>query len=272
MITINANTKIAALIKQHPDALETIISISPKFEKLRNPVLRKLMAGRASISMASKMSGCSIKTFCEKLKPLGFEMDGISTTVSEEKKAMPHFMSTVQKDQLVELDVRPVIASGKDPLSLITQKVKTIKAGQVLKIINSFEPIPLMRLLEKQGFEVFADTINDDLVETYFYKKIAVTNNNLEPKFSAVNGWKHAIEKFANNIQTIDVRQMEMPQPMISILEALDKLPEGNALFVYHKRIPVFLLPELAERKFDYRIKEISDGKVQLLIFKASHV
>lgn len=268
MITINANTKIAALIKQHPDALETIISISPKFEKLRNPVLRKLMAGRASISMASKMSGCSLQTFYEKLKPLGFKMDENTTTVSEEKKLVPHFMSTMQKDQVVELDVRPVITSGKDPLSIITQKVKTIKAGQVLKIINSFEPIPLMKLLEKQGFEVFADIINDDLVETYFYKKSEPTNNSLEPKSSAVNGWEQAVEKFTNKIQTIDVRQMEMPQPMITILEALDKLPEENALFVYHKRIPVFLLPELAERKFDYRIKEISDGEVQLLIFK----
>jgi uncharacterized protein (DUF2249 family) len=268
MIKINVNTKIAALIKQHPDALETIISISSKFEKLRNPVLRKLMAGRASISMASKMSGCSIKTFYEKLKPLGFEIDGITTTVTEEKQAVPDFMSTLQKDQVVELDVRPVIASGKDPLNIITQKVKTIKAGQVLKIINSFEPIPLMKLLEKQGFEVFADAKNDDLVETYFYKKSDAPANSLEPKSSAANGWEQTVEKFTNKMQTIDVRQMEMPLPMITILETLDKLPEGNALFVYHKRIPVFLLPELAERKFDYRIKEKSEGEVQLLIFK----
>ena len=268
MISINANTKIAALIKQHPDALETIISISPKFEKLRNPVLRKLMAGRASISMASKMSGCKLQTFYEKLKPLGFEIDGITQAVTEEKKAVPDLISTLQKDQVVELDVRPVIASGKDPLSIITQKVKTINNGQVLKIINSFEPIPLIKLLEKQGFEVFADTKNDDLVETYFYKKNDTANNSLEPKSSAANGWEQTVEKFTNKIQTIDVRKMEMPQPMITILEALDNLPEGDALFVYHKRIPVFLLPELAERKFDYRIKEKSEGEVQLLIFK----
>jgi len=39
-------------------------------------------------------------------------------------------------------------------------------------------------------------------------------------------------------------------------------------LFVYHKRIPVFLLPELRERNFDYRIKEIAPNEVRLLIFK----
>src|SRR5665213_2760982 len=80
-MTINANTKIAAVLKQHPDALEAIISISPKFEKLRNPLLRKLMAGRSSISIASKMGGCSINDFFTKLKPLGFEIDRVTQPI-----------------------------------------------------------------------------------------------------------------------------------------------------------------------------------------------
>jgi len=54
----------------------------------------------------------------------------------------------------------------------------------------------------------------------------------------------------------------------MAILAALEKLPEDKALFVYHKRIPVFLLPELRERKFDYRIKETAPNEVHLLIFK----
>jgi hypothetical protein len=55
---------------------------------------------------------------------------------------------------------------------------------------------------------------------------------------------------------------------MHTILGALDQLPCDTALYVYHKRIPVFLLPELAQRGFEYRIKEISDGEVHLLIFR----
>jgi hypothetical protein len=55
---------------------------------------------------------------------------------------------------------------------------------------------------------------------------------------------------------------------MHTILEALNTLPVNEALFVYHKRIPVFLLPELEERKFTYRINEVSDAEVHLLIYK----
>jgi uncharacterized protein (DUF2249 family) len=282
MMTINANTKIAAIIKQHPDALDAIVSISPKFEKLRNPILRKLIAGRASIAMASKIGECSVNIFFEKLKPLGFEIDALTKPVAEEKKKIPDFITSLKKEQLVELDVRPVIASGKDPLNIITEKVKAIKPGQVLKIINSFEPVPLMLLLEKQGFAVYADVINDNLVETYFYKQTITGNNSLAQNShaglrqaqsgqaqSGQEGWEETLQKFRDKLQTIDVRPLEMPLPMLTILEALENLPEDKALFVYHKRIPVFLLPELAERKFDYRIKEIMDGEVHLLIFKA---
>ncbi|MER3465077.1 MAG: hypothetical protein C4329_12355, partial [Chitinophagaceae bacterium] len=71
-------------------------------------------------------------------------------------------------------------------------------------------------------------------------------------------GWDELIKKFEGRTESVDVRNLEMPQPMMKILSALEKLPPEYALFVYHKRIPVFLLPELKERKMDYRIKEIA--------------
>jgi len=270
MMTINANTKIAAILKQHPGALEVIVSISPKFEKLRNPILRKLMAGRASIAMASKIGGCSIDDFFDRLGPLGFEED--KTKMLKEKKEVkevPEFLKNVKPEQIIKLDVRPVIEEGKDPLNIILEKIKRLESGQVLEITNSFEPAPLMLLLKRQGFESYADTINENLVLTYFYK-------GAEPGFVETikteqqsAGWDEILQRYEGKLQTADVRQLEMPLPMITILEALDKLPAEKALFVYHKRIPVFLLPELAARAFDYRIKEISEGEVQLLIFKS---
>ena len=135
-MTINANTTIATILKQDPAALEAIVSISPKFEKLRNPILRKLMAGRASIAMASKIAGCAQDAFFEKLRPLGFTIDASTIAVKEENKPVPDFIKFLSEEQVVELDVRPIIASGKDPLNLITKTVTTITQGQALKIIN----------------------------------------------------------------------------------------------------------------------------------------
>lgn len=264
---INANTKIAKILKQNPEALEAIISINPKFEKLRNPLLRKLMAARTSIGMASKIGGFSVEKFFEKLQPLGFEPDRNTLEESKEKPKLPAFFNSLKPEQIIDLDVRPIIDAGEDPLSLIVGKVKSIPKGSALKIINSFEPTPLISLLKKQGFESFVDNIEDHLVETYFYRVGDAALEINEPKNNS-EGWEELLKHFEGKLVNVDVRHLEMPQPMMTILESIEKLPEGNALFVYHKRIPVFLLPELRDRKFDYRIKEEAPNEVRLMIFK----
>jgi uncharacterized protein (DUF2249 family) len=269
-MTINANTKIAPILKQSPKALDAIVSISPKFEKLRNPILRKVMAGRTTLTAASKLGGCSVGDFFAKLEPLGFEIDRNTKAVEKAKKPVPAFITSLKKEKLIELDVRPVIASGSDPLNIIMEKVKTVKPGQVLKIINTFAPTPLILMLEKKGFKTYVDNVSDNLIETYFHKSeknILIDSKTEQP---SSDDWDNVLQGFGDNIQKIDVRYLEMPQPMLAILDALDHLRAGTALFVYHKRIPVFLLPELAQRGLDYRIKEIKDGEVHLLIFESN--
>ncbi|MBL7735166.1 MAG: DUF2249 domain-containing protein [Chitinophagaceae bacterium] len=267
---INAHTKIAALLKANPNALEAIISISPGFEKLRNPFLRKILAARTSIAMASKIGGCSVSDFLHTLQPLGFEVEDGPISVTNEKNVAPAFFYTLKKEDIIELDVRPVLSSGKDPLSLIIQQTKSILPGQTLKIINSFEPSPLIAMLEKQGFLAYADTLGDDLVETYFHKSKTSEQSPAETPLpeTSPQQWEEIQQRFAGRIKSIDVRAMEMPRPMLTILEELERLPADHALFVYHKRIPVFLLPELKDRQFDYRAKEIAEGEVHLMIFK----
>ncbi len=269
MITINSRTRIAALLKAHPGSLEAIISLSPAFEKLRNPVLRRLMAGRATIGMASKIGGCTVQAFFDQLRPLGFTVaEDQQPDIQEQQQEAPEVIRNLPPGMMTELDVRPVIAAGKDPLDLILEKVKPLKPGQALKLINSFEPAPLIRLLERQGFKAYIDTVSYQLVITYFLLQSG--HDVAEPDTTkAEEGWDERLQEYSGRLETIDVRQMEMPQPMFLILDALDKLPEDHALFVYHKRIPVFLLPELATRKFDFRIKTIKDDEVHLLIYKS---
>ena len=267
-MTINANTKIAPILKQNAKALDAIISISPKFEKLRNPILRKVMAGRTTLAAASKFGECNVEDFFRTLEPLGFEIDRNTKAVEEVKKPVPAFITSLKKEQLTDLDVRPVIASGSDPLNIIMEKVKAILPGQVLKIVNTFEPTPLIVMLEKKGFETYVDKVSDNLIETYFYKAGKDNVTDAKTEQPTANDWDNVLQSFDGNIQKIDVRHLEMPQPMLTILDALDHLQNDSGLFVYHKRIPVFLLPELVQRGFDYRVKEIKDGEVHLLIFK----
>ena len=266
-MTINTNTRISALLKENPAALEAIISISPRFNKLRNPVLRKLMASRTSINMASKIGGCTPDDFFEKLAPLGFHADKLTQAEEHTQGDIPDFMKKAYPLQVTELDVRPVIESGKDPLLLIREKLKQLQPNGILKLVNTFEPVPLILLMEKQGYEIFVETTSDNIVNTYFHPR-GELRPDTELKPSARWGWDELLKRFDGKLITIDVRSLEMPLPMLTILEKLEEITAKNALFVYHKRVPVFLLPELEERKFDYRLKELGDDEVHMLIFK----
>lgn len=267
---INERTKIAQLLKHHPDALETIVSIAPDFKKLRNPILRKLMAGRTTIAMASKIGGCKPEDFFKALAPLGFEADS-KKTVSEatpENKPLPDYLKTLPSQQLVNFDVRAMLASGEDPLKSIQQKVNALKEGQALLIINNFEPVPLIKLLERQGFQAYVRFVDAETIETYFYKENAASAPLQVEEVKDSDDWDSVLKYYEGKLEEVDVRHLEMPMPMMTILGALDTLPEEKALFVNHKKIPVFLLTELKDRGFEYRIKDVQEGEVYLLIFK----
>ena len=275
---INEKTKISSLLKHHPDALETIVALSPDFKKLRNPVLRALMTRRTSIAMASKIGGCTPDDFFKALEPLGFETEHSQETLGEVSKQknepMPAYLQNLQPQHLVHYDVRTMLAEANDPLKSIQQKIKSLNSEEVLVIINNFEPVPLIRLLEKQGFQTYVDFVDTDTIETYIYKIAADHGRQEEPikgveeNMPTSGDWDDLLKRYRDSLVEIDVRHLEMPQPMMTILESLEVLPEGSALYVNHKKVPVFLLTELKEREFDYRIKEVRDGEVYLLIFK----
>ena len=179
--------------------------------------------------------------------------------------------------EVIEFDVRPILENAGEPLKDILQKIGSLGPGQILKIINSFKPSPLITLLAKQGYDSYVETPGPDIFLTYFYRKentvaagsacsinTAGNSCNIKP----VDDWDNILKRFEGKLQMADVRQLAMPLPMMTILEKLDELPTDEALFVYHKRIPVFLIPELSQRKFSYRIREISDSEVHIVIFK----
>lgn len=268
---INPNTKISKLLKENAAALDAIVSITPKFNKLKNPILRKLMAARTSIAMASKIGGCDIEDFYKVLEPLGFEVDHSVEEEVEAKPNVPAYIMNIDHSKIHTLDVRPTIEAGKDPLKDIMKAVKDVPEGGALKLINSFEPTPLIKLLEQQGYKYFYDPIDGDTTETWFYKEdgsqgeISLDANAMD---EAKQGFEEMLAKYGDNIIEIDVRNLQMPLPMQTILATLEDLPADKALYVNHKRVPMFLLPELKDGGFEYRIKDIAEGDVKLLIFK----
>ena len=276
MATITAKTKISELIKRNSQSIDAIASIAKPLEKLKNPILRKIMASRVTIAEAAKMGGATVEDFKRVLTPLGFEFEG-ENGVKEEAKSepKPNWLQNAPKEDIDFYDVRPIIDDGADPLKEILGRFKEVKPGKILCIINNFVPTPLIHLLKQEKAEdSFVETISEKEFHTYFLKKVKeVTHSSqtADDKLMMDNEetFKEVYAKFSEEqIRKIDVRELEMPGPMQAILGELETLPNGHALYVDHKRVPVYLLEELADKNFEIHIHNIEEGNVKMLIFR----
>ena len=296
-MVVTKDTKISKILKEKPEAIDVIAGINSNFKKLQNPILRRSLATRVSVKDAARIGKVPVNDFLKVLEKVGFDVEYVTGNAPNDNVRHP-LPPDFSDKEIVTLDVRPIINEGKDPFGYINKTAKQIKPEQILLIINDFEPIPLIDYLTRKNFVHWMTQDQDGNYLTYFKlnckkpgilqrlfgkKKIPCkyhdTDSNYETKQTKnIPETKNIINKdvdfekvkkqFEEKMQEIDVRHLEMPMPMKTILENLVTLPSGYALFVHHKRMPQFLLPELEKRQFDYVAKQISPDYTYLIIYK----
>src|SRR5690554_5292322 len=277
-MNINADTRISELIKENKESIEAIASLAKPLEKLKNPILRKIMASRVTIAEAAKMGGCNVEDFAKALQPLGFEFTSSEKEKQESGEKRPHWLAELPSTNIKNFDVRDILSEGKDPLKQITRQFKQVEPGNALCIINTFIPTPLVRLLERGNVKSHTERISDKEFHTYFYKSTLPNKNPLSDAKTSPGEkvyvddalrFNELCSQFNGKLKEIDVRHLEMPMPMQTILQELPLLVEGQALYVNHKRVPIYLLEELADQDFQVHVRNIEENNVKLLIFKA---
>jgi len=263
---VTRNTKISRILRENKLAVETIASINPHFKKLNNPVLRRVLAPRVTVKDAAKIGKISINEFLQKLKEIGFDVIFDEQTQENLTKTPNKKMDS---SAIVVLDVRPTIESGADPFKEIMTAVKEMKELETLQVINVFEPIPLISILKEKGYKSWTNEINANEYHTFFRKETALSHQEIVAEMPISEGsFEEKLVSFGGNIREIDVRLLEMPEPMVNILKEIETLPDDYVLLVNHKKVPQFLLPELKSRDFIWMHKDIKPGLTQLLIFK----
>lgn len=276
METITAKTKISELVKFNSKSVDAIASLAKPLEKLKNPILRKIMASRVTIGEAAKMGGTTVEEFKRVLLPLGFVFQQEDLSKDEQvSEPKPHWLQKASQNDIDFYDVRPIIDNGADPLKEILGRFKTTVPGEILCIINNFVPTPLIHLLKQERAEdTFIETISDKEFNTYFLKKEKEISQSLKTaneklQMDDTKSFDQIYNQFTKEqTKEIDVCELEMPGPMEVILSELQELPDGNALYINHKRVPLYLLEELADKNYEVHINNREEGNVKMLIFK----
>lgn len=82
----------------------------------------------------------------------------------------PEDLAELPEASIHDLDVRPVLARGEEPLALILQRAREVGPGEVLRLRAPFEPVPLYSVLAERGFEAWSERLAADDWKVWFLR------------------------------------------------------------------------------------------------------
>jgi hypothetical protein len=107
---ITAGTKVAVLLSEHPELEDLLISMSPAFIKLRNPVLRRGVARVATLRQAAAVGRLDAADLVNELRVAAGQEPLVDTAVDEVEYFGPTpewFDDTAVVNVLCEQDIDP---------------------------------------------------------------------------------------------------------------------------------------------------------------------
>ncbi|MFA6109645.1 MAG: DUF1858 domain-containing protein [Candidatus Latescibacterota bacterium] len=163
---ITPDTKVGELLARYPQLEEVLVAISPTYQALRNPVLRRTVAKVATLRQVAKVGNVPLGELIGRLRSeVGLEplADGPEESTAEE--ARPPWASAGAVVRT--LDARPLIESGGHPLPQVIADLATLEPGQVYELLTPFVPAPLIDVAKGKGFVAYSSHEGPGLVRTY---------------------------------------------------------------------------------------------------------
>ncbi len=245
---ILASSNIKEVLDKHEELKDVLISISPKFRKMQNPVLYKTLARFATFKDAAKITGVSV---CEILH----SMNAYLGLEEELIKVMPECINTKIDDVLPEGEEinwkesseRYILNdSSRDDL---IERVSNLVKGENIVILSVEEPGIIAKVAQGLGLK-----FNIEKGREY---RLSIYNDKEEVK---VQNWEERKEQF----EILDVRSMQS-DPFDIILKKAYDTAEDDGFILIQKFNPIPLINMLSEMGFDYVSEE--KGPFQIWVY-----
>ena len=166
---ITPQTKVAELLDAFPQLEEKLISLSPAFKKLNNPILRSTIAKVTSLEQAASMVGIRTDDLILQLKSL------LGITDADDKAKIEARESEYLLDEgslpdwynkgviTGRFDATAALDKGDNPLRSVNDLARELENGGILEIRSLFVPVPMLEILKGKGFEVFSIKRGEDI-------------------------------------------------------------------------------------------------------------
>jgi hypothetical protein len=156
ILVISPKTKVGELLEAYPQLEEVLIGLSPAFEKLKNPVLRKTVARVATLQQVAIVGGLKVDELVNRLrKETGqeepFFADGNNNYLTDSPPGWFDPATVIHR-----FDAIPVINEGGSPMADILAITQKMKEGEALELKTPFVPAPIIDVVRSKGFKVFS--------------------------------------------------------------------------------------------------------------------
>ena len=166
---LNTNTKIDDLLKQYPFLLDFLITLSPKFKNLKNPVVRKTVGKIATLEKAAAIGGLKVDGL----------ISALSAEISKQKgsvQASGESVAASQGDTIADPKERQEVLKGiirdlhdgKD-MEILKQRfrelVHGVEATEIAKmeqaLMNEGLPVEEIKRLCDIHMEIFKEALEE---------------------------------------------------------------------------------------------------------------
>ncbi len=152
---ITAGTKVAALLSEHPELEDLLISMSPAFIKLRNPVLRRSVARVATLSQAASVGDLEVAELVNELRVAAGQDPLEEMAVDEVEYFGPTpdwFDESATTKVLRESDIDPDVM----PINPLLRAVRDLGDGEIVELVTDHLPAPGIDILRRRGHQVWS--------------------------------------------------------------------------------------------------------------------
>jgi uncharacterized protein (DUF2249 family) len=166
-------------------------------------------------------------------------------------------------------DVRQL--PGRTKHAQIFQRWLDLPAGEYFVLLNDHDPVPLRYQFEAEFPSVFSWEYLEKGPEDFRVKITKLRPISRGPaETRAPRSTAAPVAKAGpSEIVEIDARGFEPPEPLLRILEALERLPAGKRLRATTDREPCHLFGEAEQRGFQHECTEQPNGSYQTVLWRA---
>lgn len=252
-----AGARVADIIAADPAVVDRLIAISPAFTLLRDPATVQTTGRFVTLREAAGIAGVSVACLVAAANGEQRGSCAAGDTVPNDD-GEPDWFPSFDESTAPVIDVRPVIGEDQCPFSAVMGLAARVPLAGGLVIDAPFNPVPLRRALADKGFATHARQQTETHWRVWCHRQTA-------PPGSRAAEIGPATWQAADGVH-IDVRELDAPGPLTAILGLIDGGRHAGVVIVHHRRQPLFLFPELAERGWSWSEIPGEPGEVRLVL------